>query len=75
MYWHSTQAPIKIRGTELQVKASLAPDPDAMVQCINMRNNRMYDHDELRKLPIVQEEVRKEEEIWALLLPMMPNAK
>jgi hypothetical protein len=40
-----------------------------------MRNNRMYDHDELRKLPIVQEEVRKEEEIWALLLPMMPNAK
>jgi hypothetical protein len=66
---------LKKELAELQLKASQAPDPDEMVQRMYMRNNRMYDRDELRKLPVVQETERRAEEILAPLRPLIQDAR
>jgi len=66
---------IKRELWELQVKASQAPNPDAMVERMYMRNSGRYDQDELRKMPAVQEAARRAEEILAPLRPLMSDAR
>jgi hypothetical protein len=66
---------LKKELAELQVKASLAPKPDEMVERMYMRNSGRYDRDEIRKLPVVQETERRAEEILAPLRPLMQEAR
>jgi hypothetical protein len=66
---------LKKELAELQIKASLAPNPEAMVQRMHMRNSGRYDIAELRKLPIVQEGERRAEVILAPLRPLMSDAQ
>jgi hypothetical protein len=60
---------------ELQRKASMGPSAESMVQRIYARNSGRYSLDEIRKMPVVEEEARREEAVRGPLRPLVLDAK
>ncbi|VVB63401.1 Uncharacterised protein [uncultured archaeon] len=66
--------PIKRELNELQIKASLAPNPEDIVHHMYMKSSARADREELRKRPDIIRAEEHREEILAPLRPLMLDA-